>query len=282
MSMISAPSRTAVSTARSAASSVKVAPRSKNESGVRLTIAMTASSPGRKVRLPSRNDAVTRPLLPVTPWRGRLRIASVPRSGHGSATAPARRRARRRRDRLWRRRTDHERRPRAGAGGARRSGGTAARRPLAEADIAALRFDTALRGYRMAQVDAALRRTAYDLGYKEELITVLMAEVDALRAGRRDDADLLREARDQALVAAQPAPASEPAIVIPAGATDADTDADTDAEIDAEIDADEAVEAERAAEHAAERTAGDSEAGEPPDWSAELDDSWRRSAMGGR
>ena len=151
-------------------------------------------------------------------------------------------------------------------------------RPLAEADIAALRFDTALRGYRMAQVDAALRRTAYDLGYKEELITVLMAEVDALRAGRRDDADLLREARDQALVAAQPAPASEPAIVIPAGATDADTDA----EIDAEIDADEAVEAERAAEHAAERTAGDSEAGEPPDWSAELDDSWRRSAMGGR
>ena len=155
-------------------------------------------------------------------------------------------------------------------------------RPLAEADIAALRFDTALRGYRMAQVDAALRRTAYDLGYKEELITVLMAEVDALRAGRRDDADLLCEARDQALAAAQPAPASEPAIVIPAGATDADTDADTDAEIDAEIDADEAVEAERAAEHAAERTAGDSEAGEPPDWSAELDDSWRRSAMGGR
>src|SRR6266511_4413551 len=104
------------------------------------------------------------------------------------------------------------------------------------------------------------------------------ADIDALRFGRRDDADLLCEARDQALAAAQPAPASEPAIVIPAGATDAATDTDTDAEIDAARDADEAVEAERAAE----RTAGDSEAGEPPDWSAELDDSWRRSAMGGR
>jgi DivIVA domain-containing protein len=159
-------------------------------------------------------------------------------------------------------------------------------RPLAEADIAALRFDTALRGYRMAQVDAALRRTAYDLGYKEELITVLMAEVDALRAGRREDAELLREARDQALAAARPAPASEPAIVIPAAATDAATDTDTDAEIDAARDADEAVEAERAAEraagHAAERAPDDAEAGEPPDWSVELDDSWRRSAMGGR
>lgn len=42
MSMMSAPSATAASTARSAASSANVAPRSKNESGVRFTIAITA------------------------------------------------------------------------------------------------------------------------------------------------------------------------------------------------------------------------------------------------
>ena len=33
-------------------------------------------------------------------------------------------------------------------------------RPLIESDVAALRFDTALRGYRMAEVDSALRRAA--------------------------------------------------------------------------------------------------------------------------
>ena len=55
MSMISAPSSTARSTARSALSSAKVAPRSKNESGVRLTIAITTSSPGANVRPPSRS-----------------------------------------------------------------------------------------------------------------------------------------------------------------------------------------------------------------------------------
>ena len=31
-------------------------------------------------------------------------------------------------------------------------------RPLAETDVATVRFDMALRGYRMAQVDQALRR----------------------------------------------------------------------------------------------------------------------------
>src|SRR5690606_7566062 len=60
-------------------------------------------------------------------------------------------------------------------------------RPLAESDLERVRFDTALRGYRMDQVDAALARTAYDLGYKEELIRVLQAEVEALWAGRVAD-----------------------------------------------------------------------------------------------
>jgi len=71
-------------------------------------------------------------------------------------------------------------------------------RSLAESDLKAVRFDTALRGYRMAQVDRALRRTAYDIGYKDEMIAVLEAEVAALREGRTEDAELLRKAREAA------------------------------------------------------------------------------------
>jgi DivIVA domain-containing protein len=72
---------------------------------------------------------------------------------------------------------------------------------LTENDLGQVRFDVAFRGYRMAQVDQALRRSAYDLGYKEELIGVLEAEVEALRDGRLEEADKLREAR---LAAARP------------------------------------------------------------------------------
>jgi DivIVA domain-containing protein len=72
-------------------------------------------------------------------------------------------------------------------------------RPLAEGDVDHVRFDTVLRGYRMAQVDAALRRAAYDIGYKDELIGVLEAEVAALREGRTSDAEVLRRAREAAL-----------------------------------------------------------------------------------
>ena len=49
----------------------------------------------------------------------------------------------------------------------------------------------------MDQVDQAMRRAAYDIGYKSELIGVLEAEVIALREGRTDDADVLRQAREQ-------------------------------------------------------------------------------------
>ncbi|HEX2770877.1 MAG TPA: DivIVA domain-containing protein [Micromonosporaceae bacterium] len=72
-------------------------------------------------------------------------------------------------------------------------------RPLVESDVDGIRFDTALRGYRMAQVDQALRRAAYDIGYKDELIGVLEAEVVALREGRTADADALRQVREAAL-----------------------------------------------------------------------------------
>jgi DivIVA domain-containing protein len=77
-------------------------------------------------------------------------------------------------------------------------------RPLGEEDVVHTRFDTALRGYRMSQVDQALQRAAYDIGYKGELIGVLEAEVAALREGRIADADVLRRAREAAV--APPAP----------------------------------------------------------------------------
>jgi len=72
-------------------------------------------------------------------------------------------------------------------------------RPLGEEDVVRTRFDTALRGYRMSQVDQALQRAAYDIGYKGELIGVLEAEVAALREGRIGDADVLRRAREAAV-----------------------------------------------------------------------------------
>ncbi len=77
-------------------------------------------------------------------------------------------------------------------------------RPLIEGDLESVRFDTAIRGYRMAQVDRALRRVAYDIGYKDELIQVLEAEVAALREGRLADADSLRDARWTAVGGAAP------------------------------------------------------------------------------
>jgi DivIVA domain-containing protein len=80
-------------------------------------------------------------------------------------------------------------------------------RPLGEEDIVRTRFDTALRGYRMNQVDSALQRAAYDIGYKGELIGVLEAEVAALREGRSADADVLRKAREAAIA---PPPAGAP------------------------------------------------------------------------
>ena len=84
-------------------------------------------------------------------------------------------------------------------------------RPLGEEDIVRTKFDTAWRGYRMAQVDQALQRAAYDIGYKGELIGVLEAEVAALREGRTADADVLRRAREAAVAP----PPAEPAVVVP-------------------------------------------------------------------
>ncbi|BCJ71289.1 hypothetical protein CS0771_08330 [Catellatospora sp. IY07-71] len=87
-------------------------------------------------------------------------------------------------------------------------------RPLVEGDVSRVTFDPTWRGYRMAQVDQTLRRLAYDIGYKSELIQVLEAEVTALREGRLDDADTLSRARASALgqvTGVTAAPAGEPA-----------------------------------------------------------------------
>jgi DivIVA domain-containing protein len=72
-------------------------------------------------------------------------------------------------------------------------------RPLLEDDVAKATFDMAWRGYRMDQVDQTLRRLAYDIGYKTELIQVLEAEIAALRDGRLEDAAVLAQARAASL-----------------------------------------------------------------------------------
>jgi DivIVA domain-containing protein len=82
-------------------------------------------------------------------------------------------------------------------------------RSLTETDLKTVRFDVGWRGYRMAQVDRVLRRTAYDVGYKDEMIAVLEAEVAALRDGRTEDAELLRKARESAANTGPAAPVAD-------------------------------------------------------------------------
>ncbi len=50
-------------------------------------------------------------------------------------------------------------------------------RPLVPADLAALRFAVALRGYRMDQVDAVLDRLAAELRDREDRIAALQARL---------------------------------------------------------------------------------------------------------
>jgi len=97
-------------------------------------------------------------------------------------------------------------------------------RPLEEPDVQQLRFDTAVRGYRMDQVDRALARIAYDIGFKSEMLQALEAEVTALREGRLEDAEALRQARLAALGRDAEASAStQPSADQPASSADEDT-----------------------------------------------------------
>lgn len=99
-------------------------------------------------------------------------------------------------------------------------------RPLHERDVSAVTFDVTWRGYRMAQVDQTLRRMAYDIGYKSELIDVLEAEIIALRDGRLEDADALASARAAAVrgPAAPPVLSDETVSETPAEEPDDETD----------------------------------------------------------
>ncbi|MET7393430.1 DivIVA domain-containing protein [Dactylosporangium sp. NPDC005572] len=99
-------------------------------------------------------------------------------------------------------------------------------RPLVEGDVSQLRFDTVVRGYRMGQVDTALRRAGYDIGYKEELINVLEAEIKALREGRTEDADALRDAREAAVSGAGGTSTTAPS-ADPTASTDPDAASDS-------------------------------------------------------
>ncbi|MBV1849888.1 DivIVA domain-containing protein [Catellatospora tritici] len=116
-------------------------------------------------------------------------------------------------------------------------------RPLVESDVSSTTFDVGWRGYRMAQVDQTLRRLAYDLGYKSELIQVLEAEVAALREGRVEDADTLARARASAL--GQAAPSTEPVATVAetdTEAAEADAAQPVEAEHDTDVDGDAAAE----------------------------------------
>jgi DivIVA domain-containing protein len=107
-------------------------------------------------------------------------------------------------------------------------------RSLHEGDLQRVRFDVVLRGYRMSQVDRVLRRTAYDLGYKDEMIAVLEAEVAALREGRLGDAEVLRRSRESAASSEPPVDIQGPDITIWAPApADVEQVADGD---DADVD----------------------------------------------
>src|SRR5690242_14660676 len=113
-----------------------------------------------------------------------------------------------------------------------------ATRPLGEVDLNQVRFDTVVRGYRMSQVDSALRRAAYDIGYKEELISVLEAEIAALREGREEDAENYRQAREAAVSGAQAGAVDSPPGVDVDLSEDDPADDDLPADVDDEVDTD--------------------------------------------
>jgi DivIVA domain-containing protein len=131
-------------------------------------------------------------------------------------------------------------------------------RSLTEDDIKTVRFDVTWRGYRMSQVDRILRRTAYDIGYKNEMIAVLEAEVIALREGRAEDADLLRKAREAAANTNPTAPPTYSTSVLAAGWEDPEDELDADdlvVEADEDEPAEEAVDEEEAAADVLDPTA---------------------------
>ena len=62
--------------------------------------------------------------------------------------------------------------------------------PLRASDVEALRFPLAVRGYRMADVDAALQRLADELAARDRLIADLAEQGEGPLPGRRRPAQL--------------------------------------------------------------------------------------------
>ena len=82
--------------------------------------------------------------------------------------------------------------------------------PVGAADLERVRFGLALRGYRMAQVDAVLDRLAGELLARDEQLAALSSEVDRLR-GRPLPAPDLQEEPVPTYVSEVPGAARQPA-----------------------------------------------------------------------
>ena len=78
--------------------------------------------------------------------------------------------------------------------------------PLRADDVAALRFPLAVRGYRMAEVDAALERLADELAARDRLLADLAEQADEQPRGRADG-----RADEQPRGRGRPDPAGGPA-----------------------------------------------------------------------
>src|SRR4051794_31168832 len=178
MSTRSAPPATARSTASSAASSAYVAPRSKKESGVRFTTAMTSRSESAYVLVPSRSG--TGAPSTDSSWRwpavsgrwddpavvilflllavGVLAVIALVAAGHGEGLAEA----------------EPDVSPVALPVDA-----------VTAADVAGVRFPSALRGYRMADVDAVLDRLESELAAREARVAGLHGRPPAGGGGGR-------------------------------------------------------------------------------------------------
>lgn len=61
-------------------------------------------------------------------------------------------------------------------------------RPVARADVDRMRLPTAVRGYRMQEVDEVLDRLGAELAERDERIADLESELSRVRAGKQDHA----------------------------------------------------------------------------------------------
>jgi DivIVA domain-containing protein len=80
--------------------------------------------------------------------------------------------------------------------------------PLRAQDVAALRFPVAVRGYRMAEVDAALERLAEELAVRDRLLADLAEQDGGAPVHRTGDPDRVDDRRRPADVPDGPAGAS--------------------------------------------------------------------------